>query len=77
MKRISRRRFMKETVVLGAGMVAVTAIVSNESPFNQKKDLSSDETASNPNVDNLRVVGIGDPSMTIDQILRIYMGGSA
>ncbi len=68
---------MKETVVMGTGMVAIPAFISFEAPANQREIQPVDKIVTEPNVDNLRVVGIGDPSMTIDHIFRIYMGGSA
>lgn len=77
MKRISRRRFMKETVVVGTGLMALPAFISNEAPANQPENQPVNKIVAEPNVDNFRVVGIGDPSMTIDRIFRIYMGGSA
>ncbi len=77
MKRISRRRFMKETVVMGTGVIALPAFITYETPANQRENQPVDKIVAHPNVDNIRVVGIGDPSMTIDRIFRIYMGGAA
>lgn len=56
---ISRRKFIKNTVIVGAGMTAF--------PFVFVRRLAAswqEKTVIHPNVDNLRVVGITDPRMT-------------
>ena len=59
MDKISRRGFIKKTVIAGAGITAFPMI------FIPKADARwAPQTRVHPNVDNLRVVGITDPKMT-------------
>ena len=56
---ISRRRFVKNAAIIGAGITAFPFV------FIRKSNAAwARKTAIHPNVDNLRVVGITDPGMT-------------
>jgi hypothetical protein len=57
--RISRRDFVKGTIVAGAAITAVPTILIRKSPAEWAK-----RTEVHPNVSNLRVVGLTDPRMT-------------
>jgi hypothetical protein len=61
MNKISRRQFMKKTIVMGTAFAAFPTVVSRES---QAKNIA--KVVVHPYVDNLRVVGITDISMTKD-----------
>jgi len=56
---ISRRRFVKDAAIIGAGVTAFPFIFVRRSQAAWAK-----KTVIHPNVDNLRVVGITDPGMT-------------
>ncbi|MDQ1336500.1 MAG: hypothetical protein QG552_3450 [Thermodesulfobacteriota bacterium] len=58
---ISRRRFVKDTAIVGAGITAFPFVFVRPSQAAWAK-----KTIVHPNVDNLRVVGITDPGMTSD-----------
>ena len=57
--RISRRDFVKGTIVAGAAITAVPTILIRKSPAEWAK-----RTEVHPNISNLRVVGLTDPRMT-------------
>lgn len=59
MDKISRRRFIKKSVVTGAGIAAFPLIFIPKAKAEWAK-----KTVVHPNVDNLRVVGITDARMT-------------
>jgi hypothetical protein len=59
MKKISRRRFMKKAVILGAGITAFPFVLIRKTHAAWARG-----TVVHPNVDNLRVVGITDRNMT-------------
>ena len=59
MNRMSRRQFMKKTMVMGACVAAFPAVITGKSRANHIPKL-----VVHPNVDNLRVVGITDTAMT-------------
>jgi hypothetical protein len=59
MKKISRRHFIKKSVVTGAGIAAFPMVFIPKAKAEWAK-----KTVVHPNVDNLRVVGITDPRMT-------------
>ena len=59
MNKISRRQFMKKTIVMGTAIAAFPTVISRES---QAKNIA--KVVVHPNVDNLRVVGITDTAMT-------------
>ena len=56
---ISRRDFVKGTIIAGAAITVVPTILVRKSPAEWAK-----KTIVHPNVNNLRVVGITDPRMT-------------
>ena len=56
---ISRRRFVKNTAIMGAGITAFPFVFIRKSNAAWER-----KTVIHPNVDNLRVVGITDPGMT-------------
>ena len=56
---ISRRKFVKGTIVAGAAIMGVPTILTRKSPAEWAK-----KTIVHPHVSNLRVVGITDPRMT-------------
>ena len=56
---ISRRDFVKGTIIAGAAITVVPTILVRKSPAEWAK-----KTIIHPNVNNLRVVGITDPRMT-------------
>jgi len=56
---ISRRRFVKNTAIIGAGITAFPFVFIRRSNAAWER-----KTVIHPNVDNLRVVGITDPGMT-------------
>jgi len=58
---ISRRRFIKKSIVIGAGIVAVPTALTGETPAKKMRKM-----VVHPQVDNLRVVAITDPAMTRD-----------
>lgn len=68
MKKISRRRFMRDSMVIGTGMIALPPLLSRETGATQQEMQPPSKIVTHPNVDNLRVVGLTDPSMTVDQI---------
>jgi hypothetical protein len=59
MDKISRRRFIKKTIITGAGIAAFPMIFIPKAKAQWAK-----KTVVHPNVDNLRVVGVTDASMT-------------
>jgi hypothetical protein len=59
MKRISRRKFVKNTAILSAGITAFPMVLVPKA-----RTAWAGGTAVHPNVDNLRVVGITDHNMT-------------
>ena len=59
MKRISRRRFMKKAVVMGAAVTAFPTLF-----FRKTRAAWARRTVVHPNVNNLRVVGMIDGHMT-------------
>ena len=61
MDEINRRQFMKKTVIMGAAATAFPTIIAKKS-----RAKSIDKLVVHPDVDNLRVVGITDSNMTID-----------
>ena len=68
MKKISRRRFMKDSMVMGTGMIALPALLSSETGATQTGTQPAGKIVTHPNIDNLRVVSLTDSSMTLDQI---------
>ncbi|MBN2126095.1 MAG: DUF362 domain-containing protein [Deltaproteobacteria bacterium] len=62
MKHITRRRFLKNSLIAGAATVAVPTLFVPKAPAAWAR-----KTLVHPNVDNLRVVGIADPGMTLAQ----------
>jgi hypothetical protein len=68
MKKMTRRRFMKETMVMGSGMIALPSFLLCNTQAEQQSIKPANKIVTHPNVDNLRVVSLADPSMTIDQI---------
>lgn len=61
MKEISRRKFMKQALVMGTAISTFPTILAGES---RARDIP--RIVPHPNVDNLRVVGITDQAMTRD-----------
>lgn len=59
MAQFTRRGFMKKSLVASAGIAAFPALLSSESQGKERPKI-----VPHPNVDNLRVVGLTDPSMT-------------
>jgi len=59
MKKISRRQFIKKTMVMGATVAAFPTVITSKS---RAKNIT--KLVVHPNVDNLRVVGITDTAMT-------------
>ena len=59
MKKISRRHFLKNTVVAGTGIAAFPTVLVRKARAAWARN-----TSIHPNIDNLRVVGITDPGMT-------------
>ena len=59
MNKISRRRFMKKAVVMGAALTAFPTVLVRKATAAWARG-----TIVHPNVDNLRVVGITDTKMT-------------
>jgi len=59
MNKISRRQFMKKTMVTGATIAAFPTVLTSKSRAKNNAKL-----VVHPNVDNLRVVGITDTAMT-------------
>jgi hypothetical protein len=59
MNEISRRQFIKKTMVMGAAVAAFPTVITNKS---RAKNIA--KLVIHPNVDNLRVVGITDTNMT-------------
>ena len=68
MREISRRRFMRESVVMGTGMIALPTLLACETGATQQEIPPASKIVTHPNVDNLRVVSLADSSMTVDQI---------
>jgi hypothetical protein len=62
MKKITRRRFMKNSMLLGTAITAFPAILSAKI----KNASAASRFVFHPGVDNLRVVSITDPMMTTD-----------
>jgi hypothetical protein len=60
MKKITRRKFMKDTLAAGTALTAFPAILTC-APRNAA---AGNKTVVHPNVDNLRVVSLTDPKMT-------------
>ena len=61
MKKITRKRFIKDSMLLGTTIKAFSAILSCKA----RNTAYGRKTVVHPNVDNLRVVGMTDPKMTI------------
>ena len=59
MNKISRRRFVKNAVIMGAAITGFPTII-----IPKCRAAWARQTVIHPNVDNLRVVGITDPTMT-------------
>ena len=59
MKKISRRRFIKDTAIVGTAIFTVPTLLIRKAPA-----AWTPGTTVHPNVDNLKVVGIIDSSMT-------------
>ena len=59
MNKLSRRQFIKKTVVMGAAFAGFPAVITGKS---RAKEIG--KLVVHPNVDNLRVVGITDAAMT-------------
>ena len=59
-KEISRRRFLKNAVITGAAITGIPTVFIPKSRAGW-----TPQTAVHPNVDDLRVVGITDPGMTL------------
>jgi hypothetical protein len=59
MKKISRRRFIKSTIITGAAITGFPTVYIPKSPAGW-----APQTAVHPNVDKLRVAGVTDPAMT-------------
>ena len=59
MKVISRRRFVKKSLIMGAAFTAFPSIFLNRSLAG-----NIPKTVVHPDIDNLRVVGITDAAMT-------------
>ena len=59
-KKISRRRFLKNTIITGAVITGFPTVFIPKSTAGW-----APQTPVHPNVDNLRVVGITDPGMTL------------
>jgi len=74
MKKISRRRFIKKSVITGAGIAAFPMIFIPKAKAEWAK-----KTVVHPNVDNLRVVGITDARMTksVDHIPQGWNSGDS
>jgi hypothetical protein len=70
MAKVSRRDFIKKTVVTGAGVTAFPMIF-----IPKAKAHWAPQTRVHPNVDNLRVVGITDPKMTnrVEKVPRSWI----
>ena len=68
MREICRRQFMKESVLVGTGMIALPPLLACETGATQQQVQPSGKIVTHPNVDNLRVVSLADASMTVDQI---------
>ena len=60
MQKISRRRFLKKTAILGTALTALPTIL-----IPKARAAWSRKTTVHPNIDNLRVVGVTDPAMTM------------
>lgn len=56
---LSRRRFVKQAAIIGAGVTAFPFVFIRRS-----RAALARKTVIHPNVDNLRVAGITDPGMT-------------
>jgi hypothetical protein len=63
MKKITRRHFIKNSAVLGAGIATCPTLISSNAKAGKTPKFKI-----HPNIDNLRVVGITDPSMTKDKL---------
>jgi hypothetical protein len=59
MQEISRRQFMKKTIVMGTAMAAFPTVIARKG-----RAENTGKMVVHPNVDNLRVVGITDTAMT-------------
>ena len=59
MKKISRRQFIKNTAIVGTAIVTVPTLLIRKAPA-----AWAPGTTVHPNVDNLKVVGIIDSSMS-------------
>lgn len=59
MKKISRRSFIKGTLITGAAITGFPTVFIPKSPAGW-----APQSVIHPNVDNLRVVGVTDPAMT-------------
>jgi hypothetical protein len=70
MNKISRRQFMKNTIVMGAALTASPKVLACSSqmkpPGDKDEQLPLGLKINHPNVNNLRVVGITDSNMTRD-----------
>lgn len=60
MKKISRRRFIKNTIITGTAITGFPTVFIPKSPAGW-----TPRTVIHPNVDNLRVATVSDPAMTI------------
>jgi len=61
MKKISRRQFVKKSIIMGTAIAGFPAVITSRSRAG-----NIPKTIVNPNVDNLRIVGITDDAMTND-----------
>jgi hypothetical protein len=59
---------MRDSMVMGTGMITLPPLLSCETGATQQEIQPTGKTVTHPNVDNLRVVGLTDSSMTVDQI---------
>ncbi len=62
MKNITRRKLIKDSIILGSAAAALPTVLSCKS---QAEPI--ERVITHPNIDNLRVVGITDQAMTRDQ----------
>jgi len=59
---------MKNSMVMGTGVIALPSLLSCETGTPQEAIQPANKIVTHPNVDNLRVVSLSDSSMTVDQI---------
>ena len=74
MKKINRRKFVKDTAVIGAGMAVLPVLVPCETTAYKKNKMS---TRANEDSHDIAGTGLCDPSIDTEQIFRIYMGGGS